>query len=104
MSMIGNRWITFIMVLSALALTPATGFAQYNSDSPVITHTEIDYSTLTIYVYGNDFGTGKPIIKLGDVQLVVLSWHPKLVTAQLPSDIVQGSYNLTLFCTFRHHH
>jgi len=103
MSMIGNRWITFIMVLSALAVTPATGFAQYNSDSPVITHTKIDYTRMTLHVYGSDFGIRKPIVKLGDVQLVVLNWHSEWVTAQLPSDIDPGSYNLTLFCTFRHH-
>ncbi len=92
------------MMVLALTVTPATSFAQYNSESPVITHTAIDYSTMIIYVYGSDFGTRKPIVKLGDIQLVGLSWHPQWVTAQLPSDIVPGSYNLTLFCTFRHHH
>lgn len=104
MSIISNKWIAFIMVLSALAVTPATVFAEYDRPTPVITHTAIDYSTMTIYVYGSDFGTRKPVMKLGDTQLVLLSWHPEWVTAQLPSDILPGSYSLTLFCTYRRHH
>lgn len=104
MSIISNKWIAFIMVLSALTVTPATVFAEYDRPAPVITHTAVDYSSMTIYVYGSDFGTRKPIVKLGDTQLVPLSWHPEWITAQLPSDIVPGSYSLTLFCTFRHHH
>ena len=104
MSIISNKWIAFIMVLSAFTVTPATVFAEYDRPAPVITHTAIDYSTMTIYVYGSDFGTRKPVMKLGDTQLVLLSWHPEWITAQLPSDIVPGSYSLTLFCIFRHHH
>jgi len=104
MGMISNRWIAFIMVLLALTVTPATGFAENYRESPVITHTDIDYSKMTIGVYGSDFGTRKPIVKLGDTQLVVLSSHPEWITAQLPSDIVAGSYSLTLFWPFRHHH
>ena len=98
------KWIAFIIVLLALTVTPVTVFAEYDRPSPVITHTEIDYSTMTMYVYGSGFGTRKPIVKLGDTQLVLLSWHPEEIAAQLPSDIVQGSYSLTLFCTSRHHH
>src|SRR3972149_3564023 len=104
MSIISNKWIAFIMVLSAFTVTPATVFAEYDRPAPVITHTAIDYSTMTIYVYGSDFGTRKPVMKLGDTQLVLLSWPPEWVSAQLPSDIVPGSYNLTLVCTSRHHH
>lgn len=104
MSIISNKWIAFIMVLLALAVTPTTVFAEHDRPAPVITHTAIDYSTMTIYVYGSDFGTRKPVMKLGDTQLALLSWHPEWVTAQLPSDILPGSYSLTLFCTHRHHH
>ena len=104
MSIISSKWIAFIMVLSALTVTPGTVLAQYGRPSPVIMHTEVDYSTMTLYVYGSGFGTRKPIVKLGDTQLVPLSWHPEWVSAQLPSDIAPGSYNLTLFCPFRHYH
>ncbi len=104
MRIISIKWIASIIVLSTLTMAPARGVAQNFRESPVITHAEIDYSTMTIYVYGSDFGTRKPIMKLGDTQLVLLSWQPDWVSAQLPSDIVPGSYNLTLFCTSRHHH
>jgi hypothetical protein len=103
MSIIRIKWLAFIMVLLALTVTPATVFAQYDRPSPVITHTEIDYSTMTIYVYGSDFGTRKPILKLGDIQLVVLNWRAGQIAAQLPSDLAPGSYSLTLFSTFHHH-
>jgi len=104
MSIISSKWIVFIMVLLALTVTPATVFAEYDRESPVITHTAVDYSAMTIYVYGSGFGTRRPIMKLGDTQLVVLKSHPEWILAQLPSDIVPGSYNLTLFCPFRHHY
>ncbi len=104
MRIISIKWIASIIVLSTLTMAPARGVSQNFRESPVITHAEIDYSTMTIYVYGSDFGTRKPIMKLGDTQLVLLSWQPDWVSAQLPSDIVPGSYNLTLFCTSRHHH
>lgn len=104
MRIISNKWIATIIMLSALMVTPAIVLAQYNRSSPVITHAEIDYSTMTIYVYGSDFGTRKPTMMLGDTQLTLLSWQPEWVSAQLPSGIDPGSYNLTLFCTSRHHH
>ena len=92
------------MVLSALTLTPAIGSAQlHRQASPVITHSEVEYSTMTIYVFGSDFGNRTPILKLGDTQLVVLNWRADQIAAQLPSDIAPGSYNLTLFSTFHHH-
>jgi hypothetical protein len=103
MSKISLRGIVLIMVFLLLTVSPVTGFGEYNSESPAITHTEIDYSTMTMVVYGSDFGTKRPVVKLGDAQLQVLSWRPERVTAQLPLDIAPGSYNLTLFCTFRHH-
>jgi len=109
MSMI-SKWIALVMVLSALTVIPSTVFAELDdvgppvfTHTPVITQTEVDYSTMTIYVYGSNFGTKKPIVKLGDAQLVLLSWHPEEIVAQLPSDIVPGSYNLTLFCTSYHY-
>ena len=99
-----SKWIAFMMVVLALTVTPAIVFAQHDGESPAITYTTIDYSTMILYVHGSDFGTRKPIVKLGDTQLAVLSWHPEKIAAQIPSNIVQGSYSLTLFCTFRHHH
>jgi hypothetical protein len=99
-----SKWMVFIMVLSALAVTPATVFAEYGRRSPIITHAEIDYSKMVLYVYGSDFGTRKPIVKLGDTQLTLLSWQPEVISAQLPLDIAPGSYNLTLLCAFRHYH
>jgi len=92
------------MVFWALMVTPATVFADHDTSVPVITHTEVDYSSMKIYVYGSGFGTRKPIVKLGDTQLVPLSWQEEVISAQLPLDIVPGSYSLTLFCTLRHHH
>jgi hypothetical protein len=104
MSIISNKWIAFVMVLAALTLTPAIVSAQlHRQASPVITHTEVDYSTMIIYVFGSDFGNRTPILKLGDTQLVVLNWRTGQIAAQLPSDIAPGSYNLTLFSTFHHH-
>lgn len=104
MRIISDKWITIILMLLALMVTPATVSAEYDRPSPVIMHTEVDYSTMTLYVYGSGFGNRKPIVKLGDTQLVLLSWHPEWITAQLPSDTVPGSYNLTVYCTSRHHH
>lgn len=104
MSIIGNKWIAFIMVLSALTVTPAMVFAEHDRTDPVITHTAVDYSSMTLYVYGSGFGTKKPIVKLADTRLTVLDSDPEWITAQLPSDIAAGSYDLTVFCAFRHHH
>jgi len=110
MSMIGKR-IALVIVLSALTVIPATVFAKSDwvepsvfTHTPVITHTEVDYTTMAICVYGSDFGTKKPILKLGEDQLVLLSWAPGKIVAQLPLDIVPGSYKLTLFSLFHHHH
>jgi hypothetical protein len=110
MSMIG-KWIALVIVLSALTVIPGTVFAESDGvappvfrHTPVITHTEVDYSAMTIYVYGSDFGTKKPIVTLGDDQLVLLKWDPGEIVAQLPSDIPAGSYKLTLFSLFSHHH
>jgi hypothetical protein len=110
MSMIG-KWVALVIVLSALTVASEAVFAEFDgvappvfTHTPVITHTEVDYSNMTLYAYGSNFGTKKPIVKLGDDQLVLLSWHPGEIVAQLPSDIVPGSYRLTLFCTFHHHY
>ncbi len=108
MSMFIKR-VALILALSALTVTPMAVFAQSGGQevpfyvhTPVITHTKVDYNTMTIYVYGSDFGTRKPILKLGDTQLVLRSWHSGEIAAQLPSDIVPGSYSLALFATFHH--
>jgi len=107
-----SKWMAFVMVLSALTVTPATVFAGSGPtdlpnpnymESPVITYTEINYSNMILYVYGSDFGNKKPIVKLGDIQLLVLNWGRGQITAQLPLDVAPGSYSLTLFCNFRHH-
>ena len=99
-----SKWIAVIMTFSALTVFPAAVFAESHwQASPVITHTEVDYSTMIIYVFGSDFGNRTPILKLGDTQLVVLNWRAGQIAAQLPLDIAPGSYNLTLFSTFHHH-
>jgi len=106
------RRIAFVMVLSALTVIPATVFADSGgtdvanlgyTETPRITHTEIDYSTMTLYVYGNNFGHKRPIVKLGNTELVVLNWNQAQITAQLPLDIAPGSYRLILFSNFRHY-
>ncbi len=99
-----SKWIAFALFLSAFTVIPATVSADSDHPgTPVIAHTEIDYSSLILYIYGSDFGNRKPIIKLGDTQLVVLNWRQGQIAAQLPLGIVPGSYNLTLFCNFHHH-
>jgi hypothetical protein len=110
MSMIG-RWTALLIVLSALTFVPGTVFAESDrvappcfTHTPVITHTEVDYKAMTLHVYGSDFGTKKPIVRLGDDQLVLLNWKPGEIVAQLPSDIGPGSYKLTLFSLPSHHH
>ncbi len=108
MSMFIKR-VALILALSALTVAPVTVFAEsdgqealFSMHRPSITHTNIDYNTMTLYVYGSDFGTRKPILKLGDTQLVLLSWRSGEIAAQLPTDIVPGSYSLALFATFHH--
>jgi hypothetical protein len=110
MSMIG-KWMALLMVLSALTVIPGTVSAESDgvvesvfTHTPVITQTEVDYSTMTLSVYGSNFGAKKPIVRLGDEQLVLLSWNPGEVVAQLPMEIAPGSYNLTLFSTFHRYH
>ena len=99
-----GKWIALVMVLSALTVIPATVSADSDHPgTPVIAHTEVDYSSMILYVYGSDFGNRKPIIKLGNTQLVVLNWQSGQVAAQLPLDIAPGSYNLSLFSIFHHH-
>jgi hypothetical protein len=98
-----SKWTAFVMVFSVLTVPPATVFANsWCTESPVITRAEIDYSKMTMVVYGSDFGDRKPMVKLGNTQLVVLNWRQGQIAAQLPLDIVPGSYGLTVFCTFRH--
>jgi hypothetical protein len=58
---------------------------------------------MTLSVYGGDFGNRKPVVKLGDTELDVLSWHPAEVLAQLPLNIAPGSYRLTLHGNMHHH-
>jgi len=108
----GKRIAFVIVLLSALTVIPATVFADSGSsdvanlgyiETPRITHTEIDYSTMTLYVYGNNFGHKKPIVKLGNTEIVVLNWNQAQIAGQLPLDIAPGSYRLTLFSNFRHY-
>jgi hypothetical protein len=99
-----SKWTALTTVLLVLTAAPVTVLAQSDwSVWPAITHAEVDYDTMILYLYGGDFGNKKPIVKLGDTELVLLNWHPGEIAAQLPSDIVPGSYRLTLHRNIYHH-
>jgi hypothetical protein len=83
-------------------VTPAVVFGDISIPGlPVITHTEIDYANMVIYVDGHHFGGQKGTLKLGDTPLVVQNWVPEEIIAQLPSEIVPGNYLLTVVCPTR---
>lgn len=98
-----GKCVALMVVWSVLTLAPAAVFGQVRTAEwgwPVILHTEVDYEAMAIHIYGNDFGTKLPVVKLGDAQLDLQSWHPEEVVALLPLNIRPGSYKLTLFRPF----
>ena len=97
-----RKWIVSIVMLSTLMVTPAMAFGEISIPGlPVITHAEIDYGNMLIYVDGHHFGSQKGTLKLGDTPLVVQGWLPEEIIAKLPSEVVPGSYLLTVVCQTR---
>jgi hypothetical protein len=100
---ITGKWTLLLMVV-ALTVVPETVLSEtwHSPGLPFITHTNVDYDTMTLHVYGRDFGTRKPIVWFGDAELELQSWDREEITASLPSDIGSGSYRLILFCPTRY--
>lgn len=98
-----GKWTLLLMVV-ALTVVPETVLSEtgHTPGLPFITHTNVDYDTMTLHVYGRDFGTRKPIAWFGDAELELQSWDRAEITASLPPDIGSGSYRLILFCPTRY--
>lgn len=98
---IDNRRIALMVVFSVLTIFPATVFAQIELlGLPAITGAEVDYSSMTIYVHGDNFGSRMPVVMLGNAHLALQSWNDREIVAYLPSGVTVGSYRLAVLCPF----
>jgi hypothetical protein len=88
------RSLSFIIVLSALLITPAMYSAQA-AGLPIIIHTESDYDNMLLTIYGSNFGNNLGTVNLGSTPLFVQTWTQSQIVAQLPL-VVSGSYLLTV--------
>jgi hypothetical protein len=88
------------MLALALVFTlPSFLHAEFDVWSPepvFINSAQVNLSTNTITVLGNDFGKQKPEIKLNAVSLVVKSFSPIAIQANLPVGLPSGSYHLVV--------
>jgi hypothetical protein len=87
--------LALIIIVSALLIPMVMNSAQA-AGLPIITHTEADYNQMLLTVYGMNFGTSQPTVKLGETSLFVQTWGQQQIVAQLPVGVVSGSYLLTV--------
>jgi hypothetical protein len=89
--------LAVVMLLAAFLASPA---AQYlhAADAPVITQTQTDYTNMLLTISGANFGTtqGTGSVQLADIALTVQTSLPQKIVAQLPGDVLPGSYLLTV--------
>jgi hypothetical protein len=86
----------FMIALSVIMVSPSRVLGQDFRGFPTIVYTTTNYSTMTLNVFGSDFGTAIGTLKLGDSQLVVQTWRPEQIVANLPVSINPGTYLLTV--------
>ena len=87
--------IALAIIVSVLLIPTLMNSAQA-AGLPIITHTEADYNQMLLTVYGMNFGTSRPTVKLGETSLFVQTWGQQQIVAQLPLGVVSGSYLLTV--------
>jgi hypothetical protein len=87
---VASRWIALAAVFSALMVIPGIVLA-------IINNTFVDYSKMLITVEGSGFGDKPGTVVIGTTTpLTVSSWSASTIVAKLPSNVVAGSYLLTI--------
>ena len=85
-----------IALLTLTAGPRAIGDEGANGHKPHISSVVADILNHRITIRGEDFGSAKPVLTLGNRTLMVLSASPQQVVAVLPGDVGPGTYRLTL--------
>ena len=89
------RIFVFIILVSALFITPSMVFGQTRG-SPAIIQAEADSISMLVTINGSNFGTTRGTVTLGNSTLAVDAWTPSRIIAQLPSTVASGSHPLTV--------
>lgn len=93
--------VSLIMVaLTALALTGVVGCGDKESDKPRITSVSPNDGApgAEFEITGTNFGAsqGKGSVYMGDQRAGIVSWADEKITATVPKDLADGSYNMTV--------
>jgi sugar lactone lactonase YvrE len=99
---VSMRKVTLRALILALTLAlacPAFLHAQvhvYSPDLVTINSAQVNLSTRTIAISGNNFGNQLPEVSLDATSLVVTAFGPAKIQANLPVGLVPGSYRLVV--------
>jgi hypothetical protein len=88
--------VTTLICLQVFLFTPDSAWAA--GSTPQIASATSTFSPLPgqITIDGSGFGSSKPTVTLGGSSLLVLSFTSTVVTAQLPNNLIPGTYDLAV--------
>jgi IPT/TIG domain len=88
--------VLVLMLVFSLPTLLNAEFSVWSPDFVTIDSAHPNLSTNTIAISGRNFGNQQPVVNLGATSLVVTSFSPTAITANLPAGLAPGSYHLTV--------
>src|SRR5262249_59539535 len=89
-------WLAVVVgVIGLLGVIGGAPDARADFPVPLILRADAELDRLTIW--GLNFGTATPVVKLAGVALPVLTYSPTQIVAGLPAGIEAASYQLPVF-------
>jgi hypothetical protein len=88
--------VLVLMLVFSLPMLLAAEFDIWSPDFVTIDSAHPNLATNTIAISGRNFGNQQPVVNLGATSLVVTSFSPTAITANLPAGLGPGSYHLAV--------